>query len=121
MNTYLIVNIRMPEVLLLNPRISDPDTYKFLFLLFWKHLQHRTRSMGGDSGQSRAAHGQRAGGRRSLLTQRRGGERPGAPPSAAPRSSLTSRSRARAQPVARPPAAAAAATSTGAAPRPWPR
>lgn len=76
---------------------------------------------GDSSGQSRAAHGQRAGGRRSLLTQRRGGERPGAPPSAAPRSSRTSRSRARAQQVARPPAAAAAATSTGAAPRPWPR
>lgn len=55
MNTYLIVNIRMPEVLLLNPRVSNPDTYKFLFLLFWKHLQRRTRSVGGRAGQSRAA------------------------------------------------------------------
>lgn len=34
----------MPKILLLNPGVSDPDTHELLFLLFWEHLQLRTRS-----------------------------------------------------------------------------
>lgn len=30
MNTYLVVDIRVPKVLLLNPGVSDPDTYELL-------------------------------------------------------------------------------------------
>lgn len=29
-NTYLIVDVRMPKVLLLNPGVSDPDTHELL-------------------------------------------------------------------------------------------
>lgn len=44
MDTDLIVDIGVPKVLLLDPGVSDPDTYELLFLLLRKHLQLRTRS-----------------------------------------------------------------------------
>lgn len=39
MNTYLTVNTRMRKVLLLNLRLLNPDSYKFLLLLFWKRFR----------------------------------------------------------------------------------